>query len=136
MDATQGPSEDDLLSHLRTLERALHQPSVRADLTRLDALLHDSFVEFGSSGRVFSKADLLQQLPTESHPSAVLAQDFAVAPLGEGIALLTYRSAHVDGDGRTSRHTLRATLWQRTPAGWQARFHQGTATAAFDCPAP
>ncbi len=52
-------TDDTLLSHLRDLEVALHQPEVRSDASRLDELLHDSFVEFGRSGRSYSKADLL-----------------------------------------------------------------------------
>ncbi|MEO0425629.1 MAG: DUF4440 domain-containing protein [Pseudomonadota bacterium] len=132
----QAPGEDPLLVELRELEQSLHQPEVRADTEKLKSLLHESFVEFGRSGRVFSKADILTELTTESRPSRVVSQEFALEHLAEGIALLTYRSAHVDTQGQSARHTLRATLWQRTPLGWQARFHQGTATAPFNAPSP
>jgi hypothetical protein len=43
---------DDLLRHLRELEVKLHQPEIRRDPSRLDELLHESFIEFG---RVASK---------------------------------------------------------------------------------
>lgn len=122
---------DDLLQHLRELEIALHQPDVRRDPVRPDELLHESFAEFGRSGRSYCRADILKFLSLEVPPGPVWSQDFTVAEIGEGIALLTYKSAYVDANGELHRYTLRASLWQRTARGWQMRFHQGTPTDAF-----
>ena len=124
-------AEDALLSTLRNLEIALHQPEVRSDIVRIDALLHDSFSEFGRSGRRYSKADVLKELPLEKSSAIVLSQDFSVAVIADGVALLTYKSAQLNGSGEVSRCTLRSSLWQRTARGWQMRFHQGTPTNAF-----
>ena len=124
-------TEEPLLSHLRDLEVALHQPSVRADIHRLDELLHPSFIEFGRSGRKYTKADMLRELPAAQPAAAIWAQNFAVAEIADGVALLTYQSAHVDANGELSRPTLRSSLWQRSGSGWQMRFHQGTPTHAF-----
>lgn len=122
---------EDLLQRLRDLEVALHQPHVRADGERLDALLHNAFVECGRSGRRYDKAGILNALPRKEQTEAIWSQDFSLAEIGEGVALLTYRSARLDGKGDLSRHTLRASLWQRTARGWRMRFHQGTPTAPF-----
>ncbi|VAW37434.1 hypothetical protein MNBD_CHLOROFLEXI01-3354 [hydrothermal vent metagenome] len=122
---------ENLLQHLRALEIALHQPDVRSDAERLGALLHDSFVEIGRSGQIHSREDILRDLPTEKPSSTVWSQDFSVAEIGDGVALLTYKSAHVDAKGEFSRYTLRASLWQRTAQGWQMRFYQGTPTGEF-----
>jgi len=124
--------KDDLLHHLRELEVALHQPSIRSEPDRLDVLLHDSFTEFGRSGRSFSKTDTMRQLPSEQLTGAIWSQDFSVAEIADGVALLTYKSGHLDENGEVSRHTLRSSIWQRTAHGWQMRFHQGTATESFD----
>ena len=124
-------TEDHLLIHLRDLEISLHQPAVRADINRLDELLHPSFIEFGRSGRRYTKADMLRDLPLAQPSAAIWSQNFAVAEIADGVALLTYRSAHVDENGELSRHTLRSSLWQRAESGWQLRFHQGTPTDAF-----
>ena len=51
--------------------------------------------------------------------------------MAEGVALLTYKSAHVGRDGALERHALRSSLWQQTPQGWQMLFHQGTPIQAF-----
>jgi hypothetical protein len=122
---------DSLLQHLHELEVALHQPELRRDPARLDELLHESFTEFGRSGRSYKRADILEFLRLEVTANPVWSQEFTVAEIAEGIALLTYKSAYVDADGELCRHTLRSSLWQRTARGWQMRFHQGTPTDAF-----
>ncbi|MHB0981085.1 MAG: DUF4440 domain-containing protein [Thermoleophilia bacterium] len=43
----------------RALEEALLDPAVRQFQARLSELTADDFVEFGSSGRVFGKSDVL-----------------------------------------------------------------------------
>jgi hypothetical protein len=120
-----------LLQHLSSLELTLQRLDVRRDRARLSELLHESFVEFGRSGRRYNKADILDQLPQETAPQAMWSQDFEVVALANGGALLTYRSALIDENGDLFRHSLRASLWQLTEHGWQMRFHQGTVTEPF-----
>jgi hypothetical protein len=122
---------DDLLEHLRGLELTVQRLDVRRDRARLDELLHESFVEFGRSGRRYNKADTLEQLPQNPAPEAMWSQDFELIEIAGDAALLIYRSANIDADGRLFRHSNRSSLWQRTERGWQMRFHQGTATEAF-----
>jgi hypothetical protein len=124
-------SNDDLLQRLSYLERTLQRLEVRRDRARLDELLHESFVEFGRSGRRYDKTEILRHLPQETDPQAMWSQDFGLQELAPGLALLTYRSASVDGHGDLYHHSLRASVWQKTDRGWQMRFHQGTATEPF-----
>ncbi len=72
---------DDLLQELRELEVALHQPQVRSDAGRIDELLHESFVEFGRSGRSYDKAHVLWELPAEQISEAIWSQDFSPASI-------------------------------------------------------
>ena len=123
---------EDLLAHLRDLEVALHQPGVRSNIVRLDELLHQSFAEFGRSGASYTRADILSELFKERPLEEVWSQDFSLAEIADGVALLTYKSARLDRNGENSRYTLRSSLWLRTSRGWQMRFHQGTPTDAFD----
>ena len=121
----------DLLGRLHGLELTLQRLEVRADRARLDEWLHDGFVEFGRSGRRYDKADILEELPQNSTPMEMWSQDFEVAELADGVALLTYRSAFVDEDGNLYRFSRRSSVWERTERDWQMRFHQGTATEPF-----
>jgi hypothetical protein len=114
---------DELLQHLKELELALHQPAVQRDPARMDELLHESFAEFGRSGRSYNRGDILEMLQHEVAAEPLWAQEFSVAEIADGIASLTYRSADVNETGELCHHALRASLWQRTPRGWQLRFH-------------
>jgi hypothetical protein len=120
-----------LLALLRELEIELHLPSTRVNLQRLYALLHPEFHEFGRSGKTYSISAIVALLQSETQPPSIHAQDFAIRELSENITLLTYRSAHIIG-GKLQRHTIRSSIWELGPSGWQMSFHQGTPTEAFE----
>jgi hypothetical protein len=117
-----------LLDKLITLETKLHRVETRRNRQRMEALLHPDFIEIGRSGRVYTRAEILEEFGTDSVLPAIHASHFDLVVLADGVALLTYRSAHVDADGNLQRHTLRSSVWVSTKAGWQMRFHQGTPT--------
>lgn len=119
-------THDALQKHLQKLEEELHHTETRRNHARLESLLHADFVELGRSGRVYTRSQVLEELAHAAELPRIHAQDYALAQLGEDVALLTYRSARMGEDGALQRHTLRASLWVRTERGWQARFHQGT----------
>ena len=118
-----------LLHELQALEVELHHPGVRCDRERLEKLLHPEFHEVGRSVRAYSRETIMSYLSTvESHP-AVASDEFVVVELGPGVALLTYRSAHVEQNNELINHTLRSSIWVKAGATWQLRYHQGTAAA-------
>jgi ribonuclease HI len=94
---------------------ALLDPAVRRDRARVDALLARDFVEFGASGRVWTRDSILDLLATEAYVPVPM-EDFACAVLGEGVALVTYRA----------RGCLRSSVWVWEDGAWKVRFHQGT----------
>ena len=68
--------------HLRQLEeKRLLDPAVRKNAQLVSSLLADDFIEFGSSGRVFNKASIIEDLKNEPPRPASLLSDFAVRPL-------------------------------------------------------
>lgn len=119
-----------LLDELRSLETELHTIEARRNTQCMERLLHPDFVEFGRSGRRYSRAEILNEFEPTSVLPTVRLGNFELTILTEGIALLTYASAHEDADGKQSRHALRSSVWVCTEIGWQMRFHQGTPTAA------
>ena len=125
------PPDESLLHQLRTLELQLHQPEVRGDASRLVALIHAEFQEFGRSGTAYSRADIVALLTSAKQHEPVIADNFAVRRLSADVALLTYRSANVLPDGTLRGHALRCCIWQRSAVDWQVSFHQGTATEAW-----
>jgi hypothetical protein len=112
-------------AHLRALEEELLQPAVRKTASRVDALLTDDFMEFGSSGRVFDKHDIIDSLRSES-PARRSLTDFRALPLGPGVVLTTYRATSYDASGEQPIHSLRSSVWRLLDGRWQMVFHQGT----------
>jgi len=121
-----------MLQKLRQLEVELHQPEIREDRERLEFLLHESFMECGRSGRIYTRSEILNELAQESMQYSVWSQDFSVTKLSDQLMLLTYRSAHLFTDGILSSHAFRSSLWQHSKQGWKIRFHQGTPTEEFE----
>ena len=120
---------DDLLATLRTLERKLHRVDQSTPVAQIEALLHPDFEEFGRSGRRYSRADIVDELMSVAVHRNVVSGEYAVRRVADGLALLTYRSAHRRKSGALHRQSLRSSLWQKTAAGWQMLFHQGTPIA-------
>ena len=112
-------------AELQRLELMLMDPAVRRDRERVSALLAEDFVEFGSSGRVWTRQLTLELLATETcTPPAV--EDFASRTLAPDVVLLTYRAVRTDNLSGERTATLRSSLWTRQSGSWQMRFHQGT----------
>jgi hypothetical protein len=99
------------------LETALHKREVRSSAEHLSRLLADDFIEFGSSGRVFSKSAIIQSLSQEEGELSVSVEDFAASELAADVVLVTYLA---------NKQTLRSSIWKKIGGRWQMIFHQGT----------
>lgn len=63
---TQSPLHQALLRTSTAQERLLHQNSGRHDVVQISRLLHAEFIEFGRSGRTYTKAATVTSLAEES----------------------------------------------------------------------
>jgi len=75
-----------LLTTLRELEIALHQPEVRSDPRKLSALLHPQFREFDRSGAEYTRAAILEEFRARPQSYQVWSQDYQVEELAPGTA--------------------------------------------------
>lgn len=91
---------------------------------RIADLLADDFIEYGSSGRVFDKQQILAALREEPQAELVF-EDFRAKTSGRNAVLATYRIKAVFADNST-RSSLRSSIWVRKSGRWQVVFHQGT----------
>ena len=114
----------DLCAHLRSLEEQLLKPQLRRNPDLLSHYLADDFREFGSSGRIFHKADIVAELKAES-PRTITMDHFHCSLLTHEIAQLTYRST-VTSYRQLPVHANRSSLWIHRDGRWQMLFHQGT----------
>ncbi|MFF1573009.1 RNase H family protein [Leifsonia sp. NPDC058292] len=104
------------------LERELLEPGVRADASRVAALLHPDFEEIGRSGRLWGHDAMVQALASEQ-PSSVDFELLGSERLSPETILLTARTTDARGSA------LRSSLWLRVNGRWRLRFHQGTPEA-------
>ena len=110
------------LSHVGTLETDLLDPVVRANPARLAVLLHPDFVEHGASGRIWTRREIIDELPLEDNTTPpTTASDLVAQHLTGDAILVTYRTRS------TLKTAIRSSLWLKAAGGtWQIRFHQGT----------
>jgi hypothetical protein len=109
------------------LETSLHKRQVRHSTEATSALLADAFIEFGSSGRVWNKASIIESMRREEVVQQVTVEDFAARGLAPDVVLVTYVSKKDDGS------TLRSSIWKRCEEKWQMIFHQGTRSVESPC---
>ena len=110
---------------LQDLELTLLRPGVRKS-DRATELLAEEFIEFGSSGRVFAKVQIVAALRSED-PVRITASGFKVKRLAPHVALVIYRAVrHSD----PVVHSLRSSIWEERQGRWQMVFHQGTLTTS------
>jgi hypothetical protein len=110
---------DDDLTHVVSAELRLLDRRVRASPTQVGALLHSDFCEFGASGAVWNRPQILAKLSADPHHTGE-ARHMRAVHLSRDVILVTYRFDQVDSS------SLRSSIWVRDAGPWQMRFHQGT----------
>jgi hypothetical protein len=112
---------DSIYAQLRLAEEALLNPDVRRDRAQVAAFLAEDFLEFGSSGRVWTRDQIFELLATETYVP-LRVESFECSLLSADVALATYRTVREDGQSAS----LRSSIWIKIEGRWQLRFHQGT----------
>ncbi|WP_019809918.1 nuclear transport factor 2 family protein [Saccharomonospora halophila] len=119
---------DGTVDHVIDAELRLLRPEVRRDADEVARLLHPGFVEIGSSGRRWSREEMLAALGgmfTEADRPR--AREVEAARLAESVVLVTYLTEH------PGRRVRRGSLWLRDVDGaWRLSFHQGTVVPGAD----
>lgn len=119
-----------LSEQLFRLEDRLLQPEVRQSKDEIAKLLADDFIEFGSSGRIFDKTQVLEGLP-QSPIIPMTIEKFQIKCLSENVALVTYRVVKTEEPCEEMRYSLRSSIWKLMDGRWQMIFHQGTRMPEF-----
>jgi hypothetical protein len=110
------------------LEKQLHSFETRSNDQKLATLLGENFFEFGSSGKIWSRKDILERLPSEDQNTLIESSQYQATPLADQVVLVTYVSRRVMKDA-PAMEFLRSSVWRKNPNGWQMEFHQGTPKA-------
>jgi hypothetical protein len=111
--------------HLRHLEERLLQPDMRKAAEEVAELLTEDFIEFGSSGRIFHREELIESLQSEPTMQRSLT-NFTTSVLAPGVVLATYRVIRHDPAEAQPAYSLRSSIWKLIDGRWRILFHQGT----------
>lgn len=113
-----------VLRELQAREPLFHHPELGTTRRDFEAMTAADFWEIGASGRRYSRDYVLTVLADRQAASEPLdvwtTTDFHCRELGRDVYLLTYTLFQGE------RTTRRSTIWEKTPDGWRAIFHQGT----------
>ena len=113
-----------VLEELRAREPIFHHPEFGTRRADIENMMAPDFWEVGASGRRYSREFILDELgrrnAVDYDEGKQEATDFHSRRLAAEVYLLTYTLF------QGPRKTQRATIWQRTAAGWKIVYHQGT----------
>lgn len=118
-------NEKTITEEIYQLEMSLLKPEIRSSFDKLNILIADDFIEFGSSGSVYNKKEILDKLPNSTEKTEYTVSDFNICILSDNIIQTTFKT------DRTINSTeklisLRSSIWRKVNGGWQMFFHQGT----------
>jgi glyoxylase I family protein len=120
-------TKQDVEEVLMEKEMGIVAAQQRGDRAAVEAVLDDHFCEIGSSGRLFSRAELLEAIGQIKIVDYSFER-FQVLAIDEQHAIVTYiaktrRRYH--GEEHTVC-TYRSSTWKAERGGWRMIFHQGT----------
>lgn len=98
---------------------------MKLDKSKLNVLLAEDFVEFGSSGHIYLKCDQIHNSELIIKEPQYEISDFEIKELSSKIILATYQTRRVEDQQRA----LRSSIWRKSEQGYQMIFHQGTAVS-------
>ena len=111
---------DLLFEHLFRQERELHKNEIRKNTKELNMFLDSGFYEFGSSGKILTREDIVNYLSLEEEEVEIESWNYNAKLLSNEIVLVTYISR------QNKVEALRSSIWKKTGDKWLMVFHQGT----------
>jgi hypothetical protein len=115
----------ELYDELKTKEENLWRTKERFDAELMNQYFASDFFEFGRSGRMYSRAEMIFD-PSEAQgiDAKLPLEDFHARYLTKELVQITYISELL-WEGEILRGN-RSSLWSKIDGRWQLRFHQGT----------
>ena len=95
----------------------------RFDLAFQEQRFASDFVEFGRSGRTYTREQIIR-VDTSPIQAKLPLPNLKVRVLDVNTVQITYDSEATYGG--VVEHAHRSSIWSRTAGGWVMRFHQGT----------
>ncbi|WP_083098554.1 DUF4440 domain-containing protein [Pseudophaeobacter leonis] len=117
--------DQDTYKELKVLEESLWRAETRFDDDVMDKVFAEDFCEFGRSGKIYERNEmLLGQGDTFEITAALPLRNFRLRALSEDIVQVMYVSEVQHGSEIETGN--RSSIWRRESSGWRLCFHQGT----------
>ena len=115
---------DNNVNTIIEMELGLLDKNIRNNKKELIKYISKEFIEYGTSGRIYTYDDTLNFLPLEEKQIEykILKMDSKI--LSESIILLLY-TIEIN-NGVENIITNRSSIWKRDNNNWKIMFHQGT----------
>lgn len=113
-----------MIELLLKLEMSLWIDETRNSKEYLNQILHDDFKEFGKSGKVYNKSDILTDTDNNMNTKFPF-KNLEVKQIDEKSFLITYEAEIIQNS--KSIKSNRASIWVGKES-FQLLFHQGTLT--------
>jgi hypothetical protein len=104
------------------LELEMINNDSKRNIDKLNAIIADEFIEFASSGNIYTKSNILEILP-KTENLQINIYDFRIMELNDGIILATYKTEKVCENPVIA---IRSSIWKNFSGYWKIIFHQGT----------
>jgi hypothetical protein len=108
---------------LTRLEEDMWREVMRFDRTFQEQRFAADFFEFGRSGRVYTREQMIR-LDSQPIDAVLPLPNLSIRQIDRHTAQVTYDS-QVEYDSGVE-YARRSSIWSRTESGWVMRFHQGT----------
>ncbi len=110
------------LERFKSLEESLWIDSTRFDSDYMMKILSPDFVEFGRSGRKYTREETLSA-PRRAINAKLPLKDLRVQAIRTDVVLITYVSEVISGEPQKAN---RSSIWTKENGEWRILFHQGT----------
>lgn len=111
-----------LKEELLEYEKDFYRKSFCDKRENLDARIDDEFFEFGKSGKIYNKLDVIESLSRLDRDRNIEITSFEIKVLEGEVVMTNYISHEKD----ISISCLRTSIWKKADEKWRLCFHQGT----------
>ncbi|MFC4891652.1 DUF4440 domain-containing protein [Pseudofrancisella aestuarii] len=110
-----------IFKELKELEESLWIEATRFDHTYMNNILDPDFFEFGRSGKIYSRSEVLSHEYQEILAKIPL-ENFKVHNISDSVKQVTY----ISEVGKEKLRANRNSIWILKRNKWLLKFHQGT----------
>lgn len=109
-------------------EKIFFKKEFCGNLQNLEDRIHHEFIEFGKSGQIYNKNEIIKHLNKLDSDRNIHILNFKIKELRNNLIMANY----ISYENETELMALRTSIWIKDKIHWKLYFHQGTETNQGD----